>query len=155
MSDISIPSGDLFGMLSNLDLTKVERDFPLINDGDYRFAIKEITPEENKAQTGHNLVIKFVSCGELPARKGDSNINLAAGFPMTSWLSLVKTEKYDPLQNLADLQLAALGINKPGFDVNELIGKELILKIKTDKMADGAPRNTVARYKALPAVSSL
>lgn len=117
--EVSAPEIDLLTTLDNVDLTKIDRSFPCIVDGKYNFRIVKFATKENSKKTGHNLQVTLEL--QQDARTDDGK-TLHKGFKMTDSFSLVKTERYNPLERLADIQLAAFGEQRKGFKFSDYIG---------------------------------
>ena len=134
----------------NIDLTGTDTAMPCLSDGLYNMTIKSLDKVENKAKTGFNLVAVFVTT--TPATsvnaigRGDSN-DISAGFPVRKWYPLQQSENPnapDFKRDLAVLQEACLGATGK-FDVNQLVGKTVSVKVKARESDDYGWGNEVGR----------
>lgn len=143
---------DILNEINNIDLSKVETSFPVLKSGVVKATIAEIEfdKKDKKDGSGVNRLAKIkYSLGQpwetqphdgLPAKP------IAPGFPVTEtiYLDPFKDEKTGEEKNLGIARLAllresVLGKAKEGdrFDIAQLIGREVILKLKFDP----APKN--------------
>ena len=130
---------DLLQHLETVDLSTVDRSFPVIKDGStVVFVFDKFEPKPNKAKTGHNLIITLKLESEAQSTDGKT---LKAGFKVTDTLSLVQTDRYNPLEKLADIQLAALGKQQPGFKFSDYLGRKVTCRVTVDDDKEYGMRN--------------
>lgn len=143
-NDLNISVGtDCLSILDNVDLAKVDRSFPILKEGAYVVEIAKFETKENKSKNGHNLYVTLKLTA--PALTVDGK-TMNAGFPINDLISLVRTEKYNPLEKLADIQLAALGKQQSGFRFGDYIGRKVTIRLKIEEDEEYGTKNRVARY---------
>lgn len=132
-------------MVLDVDLSKADIDFPIFPAGLYRASIAGFKQEDNKDKSGKNLIAFFRVEQEMTTVSG------AVRAPGT-----VVFRKYCPLQakqsnpdwdwtaNFAEIKQAALGHHTGPFNTEEVLGKEVILRITLDK-TDKGDQNSIAR----------
>lgn len=136
---------DLTNSLMNVDLTSVETSLPILVPGTYAFTVREAKIEENSKKTGNNMNFKFTLDNEAPGtldgKSEDSSGNpvmCKPGMSLYYTISLVKTDKYDPLQKLAQFLEAVYGNRTtPIMPVESHVGQSLIVKTVVDGTVDG------------------
>lgn len=129
-----------------LDLNEVETSYPVLVEGSYIAKIADITREENKTQTGHNLKVVFATTAPATSLKGVAGGvtgDVPAGLKLSRYYPLQASQKspdFDFRKGLAQLQDACLGTEKgsrPPFDPAALIGREVVLTVKVREDKDG------------------
>lgn len=120
---------DQLNALLNSDLSDVPTSRPLLN-GLAKLRVKKMATEANKAGDASNLNCEFVTTEPLTATDG-RNVN--PGFIIFHTVSLKKTEKYNPSENLAKLREAITG-NKAGSfaPVEQYLDMEFMAKLKPE-----------------------
>lgn len=135
---------DILNQLAMTDLSSVETGYPVLPAGLYEVTVAEIKTEANKAQTGHNLKMKLTLVNGATDREGKP---VNPGFPLFDLISLVKTEKYDPLPALARFREAATGTKSGAFmPLEQYMGATLIAQVKIESSTEYGDRNRIVRY---------
>lgn len=135
---------DILQNLDSMDLTNVETGVPLIPEGLYEVSVLEAKTEPNKKKTGHNLSLKFGLTQPTTSLDGKA---INPNFPLFTIISLVKTEKYDPRQNLAAFMECFKGTKAGNFlPVEQFIGMTGNVRVKIDDSPEFGKKNVIARY---------
>jgi hypothetical protein len=140
---------DLLEHLDNIDLTSVDRSFPVIKEGTYAFELTKFETKKNKAKTGTNLIVHTKTLQEVETEDGRK---LNAGFPIQTNVSLVPTDKYNPATTLADIQLCLLGEQRKGFKLSDYVGRKGVFKLKVEESTEYGRQHRVARWVKLAPV---
>ena len=142
-------------VLLNTDLTSVDRSTPLIKPGVYDVVIKTMEVKDGKKPDAKNLNISLALAQGAETQDGKT---VNPGFMLFDLVSLTKTEKYNPAERLADIQLAAFGEQRPGFRIMDYIGKTVQVSVKiedADEEAGYPAKNRVSRYRVKKAAGGL
>lgn len=135
MEDINV---DLVKAL-NLDLE--EQATPLVAAGTYNAVINQVSV--NPTRDGNGKVLHLtLSFPEVVLQDG----SIVPYFILEDWISLRKTEKYDPSRRLAELSLAAFGKIENRFVPAELLGRKVRVIVVVEEDSFNGPRNRVRRY---------
>lgn len=129
-------------MLQSADLTTIDRSFPVLEEGTCRVKLSKFDTKENRDKTGHLLIIDLVL---QEPRKTDEGKLMNPGFKFQDMVSLVKTEKYNPLEKLADIQLAVYGEQRKGFSFGDYAGRDVVVRLSIEDDPTYGKRNRV-RY---------
>jgi len=149
-------SVDLLQHLNDIDLTTVDRSRPLIKNGTVAtFVIEKMEVRDAKKEGNHNLNIELrMVTPEVPA-EGDDGKTINAGYKVFDLVSLAKTDKYNPAEKLADIQLAVFGEQRKGFKIEEYLNQEVTLTIKVEQSGDYPAQNRVSRWRKKQATGGL
>lgn len=115
--------------LNRAPLKDVKLGQPMIQEMDY-FASITGTLKDNKAGTGKNLVIQSVIVNEeLVERESGERFANKRGYKLTTNMSLVPTDNYDPDKRLKEL---AVAIGLPEYeDIEDThLAKPVYVKVK-------------------------
>lgn len=138
--------------LDNLDLTSIDLNRALVKDGELvelqisKFEVKpnkakQANPQDPKA--GDVLNITFTLSSPTVSTKGEV---IYPPFEVYDVVSLVSTDKYNPLERLASIMLAATGAQGK-FVRADLLGQKLIARMKVEDEQNGFPaKNRISRY---------
>ena len=134
---------DHLNALLNTNLDDVPTTRPLIN-GLVRLKVKEMKIEENKAQDGSNLNCQFALVESVQATDGRT---LHPGFVVFHTVSLKKTEKYNPLENLAKLREAITGDKKGSFaPVEQYLDQEFMAKCRPELSEQYGDKTVIQQF---------
>lgn len=134
-----------------LDLSGVDTSRPALPEGMYVLEVKEVKREPNKAQTGFNLVVVFVTTSESPDVTGEKTIN--PGFPIRKYYGLQQSDNAkapDFKADLARLQDAVEGTeqgNRPPFNPFNYVGKMVMAKLKVETTDEYGTQNNIAKLE--------
>ena len=147
-----IQSGtDVFDVLSNVDLSEVDTQMPLLKNGAYDFTIAEMSRElsERSGGTYLLLVLKLATDGAEDIKGNPIN----PGYPVRHIISLVTKDKYDPIRNIAQFH-EALGNKAMQFDptFEAYIGQTITAKTKVEPERED--KDTGEVYQATVRVAS-
>lgn len=139
---------DVLAHLDNVDLTGIDRSRPIIKAGTYpvritTIEVKETKPTAKNPAGGHRLAISLACETKVET---DENVLLNPGFVLYDSISLSPTEKYNPLERLADIQLATAGVQTKGFKPADYIGQVALIKVKIEESDEYGKQNRVARW---------
>lgn len=135
---------DILNDLDSMDLSNVETGLPLLPDGLYTLQVAEIETKANKKGTGSNLNIKFVTTEPVTDLNGNP---VNPGFPLFDLISLVKSEKYDPIPKLAAFKEAVTGTKSGSFNpLEQYLGLSVCVKLKIERDAEYGDKNRIQRY---------
>lgn len=146
--------------LDNVDLTTIDRSRPVLKDGSYAVLIESIEvkntkPTEKNPKAGHRLAIGLKMAQATKDEDGkDLDIEK---FMLFDSVSLNPTKDYNPLERLADIQLACFGAQRKGFKPEDYIGQTALIKVKIEDSTEFGRQNRVSRWvpkKAGSAVGS-
>lgn len=137
----------------NVDLSNVDTTRPCLAAGAHLCRIGDAKVEQNKAQTGYNLVVPFQTIDSATSVKGDE---IAAGHRITKWYPLQQSDnpKAPPFEvDIARLSDAALGTeqgSRPNLRelVSSISGREVIVKTKVGSLNDLPTEEIVGIYPA-------
>ena len=115
----------------------------------YLLKISKFEVKENKKKTGSNLNIELKLTSPTETEDGKK---LNVGYPVYDVVSLVKQDNYNPLERLAQLQEAAFGEKRKGFKTEELLGLDVMVRIKKESSEEFGDQNRIGRY--LPKTAS-
>lgn len=145
-----------------LDLNDTDTSAPVLVEGTYIARIEKADVVENTAKTGHNLCVIFATTAPATSTAGAERGvegDVAAGWKLRRYYSLqpsLKNPDFDFRKGLAELQDAALKCERgarPPFNPNDLLGKEVVIKVKvrvpTDGPYAGQPGNDIANVRPL------
>jgi hypothetical protein len=139
---------DVLQHLGDVDLSTIDRSRQIIKPGPYEVTVeametKETKPTEKNPNGGHRLsiTVKLNTKAETVENK-----IVNPGFTLFDSVSLVSTENYNPLERLADIQLATLGTQTKGFVPANFIGKTAIVRVKVEDSDDFGQQNRIARW---------
>jgi hypothetical protein len=133
-------------IITQVDLTTVETGIPVLKAGVYKVRFADFIVKPNKAGDGDNLNIKLTIEESTTDEAGKP---VAIGFPVFDTVALKRTEKYTPDRKLAEIQEAALGAKKVGFETEDLIGKEVVIQLTMEESDQYGKQNRIKRYMAL------
>jgi hypothetical protein len=129
------------------DLSNIDTEFPVLAAGDVMCEVAKIEVAANSKQTGNNLVIQLKTLEPAESTKGEV---VNPGYPITQWISLVQTEKYDPRNNLATFQDAVLGTTQgnrgPFFPLEQFENEQVLLRVKPEPDNNGVLRTRIIRF---------
>lgn len=130
MSDQQQPGQDVFDVLGDIDLSGVDTTMPLLKNGAYEFTIGEMSREQSDRTGGTYLLIQLKLAEEAEDIKGNP---LSPGYPVRHIISLVASEKYDPIKNVAQFH-EALGDKGMKFDPTfaQYTGQTIVAKTKVE-----------------------
>lgn len=136
-----------------VDLTGAEIGFPVFPAGIVRARITSINVKENKTG-GNNIVIQFKSEQALTTIEGNER---PLGMPFSMYIPMqasLKKPDWDWQGNkksrLSEIKLAAIGIKGGKFNSEEVIGKEVLIRLSLGKNEEtGDPSNSVSRVSQL------
>ena len=132
---------DMLSSLETADFTNVETGMPTIPKGLYEVEVLTATIDRNKKQTGSNANFKFGLTQPTTAEDGKA---VNPGFPVFHVISLVKTDKYDPLQNIARFMECFTGTKSGKFlPVENFIGMKGNVRIDIDDNPEFGKRNII------------
>jgi len=135
---------DITNDLDSMDLSNVETGIPLLADGLYVLQVAELSTKANKKGTGSNLNFKFVTTEPCVDIKGNP---VNPGFPVYDLISLVKSEKYDPIPKLAEFKEAVTGSKAGSFNpLEQYLGLTVTVKLKVERDAEYGDKNRIQRY---------
>lgn len=128
----------------NADLSGVDTAFPVLAPAIITCVIAEMSRGETKEKKTPVLNIKLTTLHETKTESGEVK---SAGFPLRDMVSLNTTEKYNPLQRLAQIREAVFGDKAGAFgDPSLYVGKEVTVRIKVDSDPEYGKQNRVAAY---------
>lgn len=118
---------NLLNALDTIDLTKVDRSYPLLEEGTYSLRLAKFEAKPNSRKTGHNLQVTLETTTDVSlvtiGSDGTKNVKKTKpGWKVNDSFSLVQTDKYNPMERLADIQLACFGEQRKGFKSSEMVG---------------------------------
>lgn len=129
------------------DLSNVDTEFPVLAGGDVLCEVAKLETNPNSKQTGNNLVIQLKTLEPSESTKGEI---VNPGYPLTQWVSLVQTEKYDPRNNLAAFQDAVLGTSQGSrgsfFPLEQYEGEQVLVRVKPEQDNNGVLRTRIVRF---------
>lgn len=130
----------------DVDLRAVDTSMPVLKTGLYEMLITDITREQNKEQTGYNLVVTFATANEETTT---TDRKVPAGkLKIKQWMPLQSKDGTDDWQrNLAALQEAALGEKQARFNTADLLNRKVVASVKEDVYQD-QPTNKIGRLTA-------
>ena len=138
---------DVLNELQSADLTQVSAVMPLIDDGVHEGEIIEIDTRENSKKTGHLLEMKIALTNPTPATKEGIPCEVNPGYPIFHSISLVRTEKYEPLEKIAELMQAALGTKEgSALPFEQFIGKTVTFRTKVELSDEWGDRARISRF---------
>ena len=133
--------------LDNMDFSETETGFPIIAAGLYEFEISEIKAEENKARTGHNIVIKLALTQPAKTPKG---ADIQPGFAITHRMSLVPTDKFPESRiksNCAEVMECFLGTKVGRFlPLEQFLGQKGFVQLGVSDTPEYGTQNNVKRF---------
>lgn len=130
MSDANTAAnGNLTNSLMDLDLTSVQTVFPLIDPGLKTVRVAEISITPNRSGTGDNLKMKLVTTEAYRGSRGSEPVELQPGYAIMFTTSLVKTEKFNPLERLASIMDCFLGRRGSFMPIEQFLGAEGVIKV--------------------------
>ena len=150
---------DIIQHLDNVDLTQIDRSKKVFA-GTVTATIKKMEVVETKPTVknpagGHRLSIHLALEHKVEGlNENDEKVMLEPGAMFFDSVSLQPTDKYNPLERLADIQLATLGQQVKGFNPNDYTGKSVILKCKIEDSDDFGKNTRVSRWVPKKAVGS-
>lgn len=160
---------ELLQHLANVDLTTIDRSRTILKDGQYPMRVvsmepKKVEPSQKNPKGGHRLQIGLSLMSPTKDEDG-KDIDLEKFVYYTN-VSLTPTEKYNPLERLADIQLACFGAQRKGFNIPDYLGQSVVLKVKVEDSVEYGKQNRerwvpkkgngpVGTASAAPAVGSL
>ena len=129
-------------------MSTVDRSRQIIKAGPYevrltQIEVKETKPTDKNPNGGHRLAITTELCTKAETDDGKF---VNPGFCIFDSVSLVSTDNYNPLERLADIQLATLGQQVKGFKPADYIGKTAIVRVKIEDSDDYGKQNRIARW---------
>lgn len=145
----------------NVDIAGIDTSRPLYPDRtDVPCSIDNIEVTENKAGTGHNLVVTFKSTEALPSTK--DGVSVRVGNPLTKYYPLQASEAQIAKdmgdrfkEDLADLIDAAFGTDassRPNLTsevMQDLFGKSVLITARFRDDDTYGQSNEVGRVKPL------
>ena len=135
---------DILQNLQSLDLTNVETGMPVLREGLVGIEVLEAKIEPNKKGTGSNLNLKFGLTDPWEALDGKA---INPGFPLFHTISLVQTEKYNPLQNLAAFKECVTGTKSGNFlPVEQYLNCTGSVRIKNETSEQYGTQTRIARF---------
>ena len=131
--------------LNTKNLKDVETRMPVIEDGIYHARLSCIL-KENNAKTGNNLVITHEILD--PMNRKDNGEPLERTVKLTSYVSLVETEKYDPNENLRRIAEAVEHpLDKP-LELEHIEGMVVQVKVGSETSEKYGEQNRVVSWMA-------
>lgn len=136
-----------------IDLSGVDTSRPALPEGMYVLEVKDVKREQNKAQTGFNLVVAFATTSDSPDVTGEKNI--AAGFQVRKYYPLQQSDNAkapDFKADLARLQDAVEGTeqgNRPPFNPFNYVGRQVMAKLKVETTDEYGTQNNIAKLEPI------
>lgn len=130
--------------LAEVDLTTIDRSRTILKEGQYPMTItsmepKKVEPNQKNPKGGHKLLIGLSLMTPTKDEEG-KDIDIGKWVYFTQ-VSLTPTEKYNPLERLADIQLACFGAQRKGFNIPDYIGQQVVLKVKVEDSVEYGRQN--------------
>lgn len=143
---------DLIQHLDNVDLTTLDRSRKVVKGGTYdvtiqKIEVKDTNPTAKNPKKGKRIAITLALNTKAELNEGGGVVD--PGFLIFDSISMTPTDKYNPLERLADIQLATYGAQKVGFKVPDYIGRRAMVKIKIEDSEDYGEQNRVTRWLPL------
>lgn len=127
-------------------LDEMPTEMPLINSN-VELRLDDAKIEGNKKQTGSNLNLVFAITTPVTAVDGKVVNPGAYGSKIFHTISLEKTEKYNPGENLARLKLALTGSKAGVFgSPAQYIGMTVMAVLKPEKSEQFGDRTVIGRF---------
>jgi hypothetical protein len=133
----------------NIDTNDVDTSMPCILDKKVGATITEATIEQNKRGNGFNLVVKFSTSTVAEGSAGPIN----PGYPLRKYYPLQQSENPKAPDFRRDIALLIDAVFQPESPasrpplntetVNDMIGKEVILKLKIEESDEYGAQNSV------------
>jgi len=143
--------------LNTNNLKDVEAGFLVVAAGTYFAKVTSKKLEPNKPKTGNNLVIQVKLLDDTLIRFDGEKRENKGNALCTRWISMVKTEKYDPDRAIKELALASGRDEKSEDDFNiEDISEYLkvVLEFEPAGRVDGKnlpDRNSISKFLPITA----
>lgn len=127
-------------------LNEVPTDIPLIN-GTAELTLNEAKVEDNKKGDGANLNLVFGLNTPMQSTEGKTVSPGGYGSRIYHTISLKKTEKYNPAENLARLRMALTGSKDGAFGPPEqYIGNTVMVVLKPEKSEQFGDKTVISRF---------
>lgn len=137
---------DELNALLNTPLNEVPTELPLIN-GIAELRLVEVKVAANKEDTGSNLNLTFMLTTPIAAVDGKIVSPGAYGSKIFHTISLRKTEKYNPAENLARLKLAFTGTKDGTFGAPEqYVGSTVMAVLKPEKSDQFGDSTRISKF---------
>lgn len=140
----------------NIELKGIDTSMPRLEAGEYLCSIKEVKMEENKAKTGHNMVVQFATMEDAQSTTGDT---LAPGWTLSKYYPLQQSENEkapDFRRDICRLVDAAFKIEDDSDrpDLNEetllqLVGQEVVVKVALRESDEYGIQNEIKSIRAV------
>ena len=146
MSNDNVSSNEvsILNELDTLDLSSIETGVPILPARIYSLQVDKVEVVENKKKTGHNLTIELSTVNTEEAEGGKV---LNPGFKVFDLISLVKTDKYNPIEKLAAFKESATGSKSGNFNPPEqYIGAIVQVRLAIEDDKEYGRKNRINRY---------
>ena len=144
----------------NINLAGVDTSRPVVADGtDTPMTVVEVSVDENRAKTGHNLVVVFATTQPVQSTKGKT---INPGYRLTKYYPLQASPKQvesgmgdRPAIDLAMLVDALFGTdmtNRPNLDaevIRQMTGKTARVILKIRESEEFGEQNEITRVLPL------
>lgn len=142
---------DLIAHLDSVDLTKVDRSQPVFKPTSVSVTITKMEvlptkPTEKNPTGGHRLSIHLALNEKAETVDGKWVEPNPAKPVIFDSVSLKQTEKFNPLERLADIQLATYGAQRQGFKPADYVGQTAVVKLKSEDSDDYGLQTRVVRW---------
>lgn len=143
---------DILNAVENMDLTNVETDFPVLEQGICDFTIANMQAETSKNGNGTNIIVELKTAMPYKTRKGEVK---QPGFPLRDSIYIPNdttsekgaTAMRMSQQKLAQLKLSVFGTQEGAFGkFEQYVGKTVSARLKIESDEQFGDRNRVAAY---------
>lgn len=139
-----------------MDLSGVDTNRPVLPEASYILEVKDVKVEQNKKQTGRNLVVEFMTTSDCTDATGARVIG--AGYTILKYYPLQQSDNPkapDFQADLARLQDAVEGPESRAggakFQPFNYVGAKVMAKLKIRNDEQYGPSNEIGRLDFVPA----
>jgi hypothetical protein len=142
---------DIIQHLESVDLSQIDRSRKVFS-GTVTAQVKKMEvvatkPTEKNPRGGNRLSVTLGLEQRVEGlNENDEKVILEPGHVFFDSISLTPTDKYNPLERLADISLAATGVQATGFRMADYVGAVVTVKCKIEDSDEYGKQTRVSRW---------